>query len=246
MKKLVLSLAIGVALLSSGSARSEDAAAALGGNAHGAHAQSQALATGTVIETMNSSGYTYVQVDTGTRKIWAAAPAFEVSVGDQVTVPAGAPMANFHSKTLDRSFEMIYFVRGVTVAGSAEAARQSAHPEISSAAPGVAIDPGEIARADGGLTIAEIFDKGSDLAGQEIIVRGKVVKFTPRIMGTNFVHLADGTTSEDGRSDLTITTKTDVSVGSIVTVRGTLGADKDFGFNYRYDFIVEDASVTEE
>jgi hypothetical protein len=246
MKKAMLSLAIGAALLAPLSVRGEVTADTPGKGAPGPHAGFQASreATGTVIETMDSGGYTYVQVDTGAQSIWAAAPRFEVSVGDRVTVPPGAPMANFYSKTLDRSFEMIYFVGGVVLEDTAGAAPQPAHPEI--AAPGAAIEMGEIARADGGVTIAEIFDGGTELAGQEIIVRGKVVKFTPRIMGTNFLHLVDGTTSKDGRSDLTATTQTEVSVGAIVTVRGTLGTDKDFGFNYQYDVIVEDASVTED
>jgi hypothetical protein len=244
----MLSLAIAAALLAPLSVRSEDAADTTGSGAPGPQATFQASrqATGTVIETMDSGGYTYVQVDTGTGSIWAAAPAFEVSVGDRVTVPPGAPMANFYSKTLDRTFEMIYFVAGVGVEDPVGAAPQPAHPEIVSATSGAAIAPGDIPRADGGVTIAEIFDGGTELAGQEIIVRGKVVKFTPKIMGTNFLHLSDGTVSEDGRDDLTVTTQADVEVGSVVTVRGTLGTDKDFGLNYQYDVIVEDASVTEE
>jgi hypothetical protein len=192
MKKAMLSLAIGAALLAPLSVRGEVTADTPGKGAPGPHAGFQASreATGTVIETMDSGGYTYVQVDTGAQSIWAAAPRFEVSVGDRVTVPPGAPMANFYSKTLDRSFEMIYFVGGVVLEDTAGAAPQPAHPEI--AAPGA------------------------------------------------------GTTSKDGRSDLTATTQTEVSVGAIVTVRGTLGTDKDFGFNYQYDVIVEDASVTED
>ena len=69
-----------------------------------------AVGTGTVVETMNSGGYTYVQVDTGSKEIWAAAPESLVKVGDQVAIPEGMPMRNFHSKTLDRDFELIYFV----------------------------------------------------------------------------------------------------------------------------------------
>jgi hypothetical protein len=36
---------------------------------------------------MNSGGYTYVQVDTGSEQVWAAAPEFQVQVGDAVIVP---------------------------------------------------------------------------------------------------------------------------------------------------------------
>ena len=34
--------------------------------------------------------------------------------------------------------------------------------------------------------------------------------------------------------------------GDTVLVRGTLGTDKDFGFGYKYELIVEDADVAKE
>ena len=39
--------------------------------------------SGKVVETMNTAGYTYVQVDTGTQKVWAASTQFAVKVGDK-------------------------------------------------------------------------------------------------------------------------------------------------------------------
>ena len=66
--------------------------------------------TGTVVETINAATYTYVQVGTGKEKIWAAAPAFQVKVGDKVTVPPGLAMRNYQSKTLKRTFDTVYFV----------------------------------------------------------------------------------------------------------------------------------------
>ena len=81
--------------------------------------------TGTVVETMSTAGYTYVQVDTGTEKIWAAAPEMQVKVGDKVTVPPGAPMRNFHSKTLNRSFDFVYFVPSISVPGAGNDTGQS-------------------------------------------------------------------------------------------------------------------------
>jgi hypothetical protein len=73
--------------------------------------------TGKVVETMNAGNYTYVQVDDGSRKIWAAAPQFAVAVGDKVVVPDGMAMRDFHSKTLGRTFDLVSFVSGVEVAG---------------------------------------------------------------------------------------------------------------------------------
>ena len=69
--------------------------------------------TGKVLETMNAGGYTYVHVDNGTEKIWAAAPQFEAKVGEKVTVPEGMPMKDYESKTLNRKFDVVYFVGAI-------------------------------------------------------------------------------------------------------------------------------------
>jgi hypothetical protein len=204
--------------------------------------------SGKVVETMNAAGYTYVRVDTGEQQLWFAAPGFEVAVGDEVEVPVGAEMRDHYSKTLDRSFEVIYFVGGIRVEGAADDSPKprSAHSGAGRAAIADGFDLSGITPADGGKTIAEIFDAGGDLAGQVVSVRGRVVKFSGQILGTNFLHLRDGTSSKQGQADLTVTTKTEVAVGSLVVVSGVVTADKDFGFGYSYDLIVEDASVTVE
>ena len=66
-------------------------------------------ASGTVLETMDASSYTYVRVKTATGDIWAAATQFKVKVGDKVVVPLNMPMQNFHSGTLNRTFPVVYF-----------------------------------------------------------------------------------------------------------------------------------------
>lgn len=68
---------------------------------------------GTVVETMNAGGYTYVCVDNGGKKQWAAVPATEVKVGDSVEVAPGTVMPNFSSKSLRRTFESIVFSGGL-------------------------------------------------------------------------------------------------------------------------------------
>lgn len=70
---------------------------------------------GEVTETMNAGGYTYVQVKAGETSIWLAAPETEIAVGQTVAWNGGMRMPNFHSNTLDRSWDEIYFVEGVTV-----------------------------------------------------------------------------------------------------------------------------------
>ena len=93
--------------------------------------------------------------------------------------------------------------------------------------------------------MAEINTGKGKLAGKPVLVRGRVVKFNPMIMGKNWLHIRDGSGAE-GTNDLTVTTDTKVKVGDLVVVSGTLSADRDFGSGYKYGLIVENAKVTVE
>jgi hypothetical protein len=205
--------------------------------------------SGTVVETMDSGGYTYVLVDTGKQEIWATAPKFAVKVGDAVMVPGGMPMENYVSKTLNREFALVYFVGAIKVAGSGDgpgkAGMPEGHPAVTEASGKPASDLAEIKVTKAGKTIQEIFAGKADLSGKAVQVRGKVVKFSPEIMGKNWLHLQDGTGAA-GTNDLTVTTSSRVPVGATVLVNGMLSTDKDFGYGYKYDVILDDAQVVVE
>jgi len=69
--------------------------------------------TGKITEIVNAGGITYVEVDTGREKVWAAGLADEsLSAGDTISFSAAMPMQNFHSKSLNRDFALIYFATG--------------------------------------------------------------------------------------------------------------------------------------
>jgi hypothetical protein len=213
--------------------------------------------SGKVIETMNAAGYTYVHVDTGTEQFWAAAPETAVKVGDTVGVPEGMPMANFQSKALNRTFDVVYFVPALITEGGglpgAPVSMPAGHPPTVN---GMADSPGApkvtapaevtlkgIAKAD--QTVADIYAQKTELAGKPVKVRGKVVKFSSGIMGKNWVHLQDGS-GQPGSNDLTVTTLATANIGDTVLVSGNLTVGKDFGYGYQYDVIIEDAKVTKE
>ena len=71
------------------------------------------------------------------------------------------------------------------------------------------------------------------------------MKYTPGVMDRNWIHVRDGS-GEDGTNDLTVTTDTSANVGDKVIVKGTLATNKDFGFGYAYEVILENASVISE
>ena len=206
--------------------------------------------SGTVLETMDAAGYTYVQVDTGKEKFWAAAPQLVVKVGDDVVVSEGVPMPDYHSKTLDRTFDVVYFVPSIRVAGAEKPTGDmpADPPSMNRGKPVVEttdVDLSGITPAEGGQTVADLFAKKADLDGKPVKVRGKVVKFSPEIMGKNWIHLQDGTGAA-GTNDLTVTTSAMVKKGDTVIISGVLVIDKDFGYGYAYDVIIEDAEVTVE
>lgn len=70
---------------------------------------------GKVTETMDSGGYTYVQVEENGQKLWVAVMQTKVKVGDTVEFPDSPPMINFQSKTLKRTFDKIIFAPGIKV-----------------------------------------------------------------------------------------------------------------------------------
>lgn len=227
--------------------------------------------SGIVTETINAQGYTYVQVESNGEKIWAATPQFAVSEGDMVVIPEGMPMHNYYSQSLDREFELVYFVESILNASTASASTATpapgqmpeGHPPISGAAnpsaaqmpaghPPISGAPAQVELADvdkleDGMSIAEIYAARGDLSGKEVKLRGKVVKFSPQIMGTNWIHLQDGSGSaEAGTHDLTVTTGEQLKVGDIVVASGAVTLDKDFGHGYFYDLIIENAVVAVE
>ena len=92
-------------------------------------------------------------------------------------------------------------------------------------------------------TVEELVTKRTELKDKPVLVRGKVVKFNPEIMGKNWVHLRDGSGSAaDGSNDILVTTMASTKVGDVVTVEGTVRTDKDFGAGYSYRVLIEDAT----
>jgi hypothetical protein len=225
--------------------------------------------SGTVVETMNTAGYTYVQVDTGSQKVWAATTHFAVNKGDNVTVIGGMPMAGFHSKSLNRDFDVIYFsgkialhLPGANVPEKAPAlppghpalpdqaspALPPNHPPVTDlAAPARRVDLTGIKKAEGGSTVQEIIAGSARFAGQPVKVRGKVVRYNAMVMGKNWLHIQDGSGSADKKdNDLTVTTAMPAKLGDTVLVTGNIATDRDFGAGYRYSVVLEDARITIE
>jgi predicted RNA-binding protein len=99
-----------------------------------------------------------------------------------------------------------------------------------------------IEKAEGGITIAELFSNKKDYSGKVVRIKGKVTKVNPAIMEKNWIHLQDGTIYE-GEFDLTVTADILPEAGSIVTIEGKVALDKDFGYGYSYPVLLEEAKI---
>lgn len=225
--------------------------------------------TGTVLETFNAAGYSYLRLQTANGEEWAAVRETDLKKGQKVTVLADMTAEKFESKTLKRTFDKIVFgtVAGDQAAAPAtaaavpagmQAAMPKGHPAtgaMAANAMGTAadhmkpkVDVGNISvpKAEGSdaKTVAEVWGAKSSINGKPVVVRGKVVKYLGGIMGKNWIHLRDGSGNEaKGDNDLTITTDDVVAVGDVVVVTGKVSVDKDFGAGYQYPVIVENAAV---
>ena len=81
------------------------------------HSQTAAMQdsglSGRVVETMDSGGYTYAQIETASgKKLWLAVPKTKITKGQNMSFIPGATMMNFRSKTLKRTFDEIIFSPG--------------------------------------------------------------------------------------------------------------------------------------
>jgi len=203
-----------------------------------------------VLEAINTSSYTYLRVTENSAEKWLAVPLMEAKVGQTYYYATEMLMTNFVSKELNRTFETIFFLDGVSteppVEGKApvqpDAQVQNQEPHSGNAEITVEKANVKVTPAKGGITIAELFSKKDSYNGKIVKIKGQVSKYSAEIMGANWVHIQDGT-SFNGKYDLTITTSKEVKIGDIVTFQGRIGLNKDLGAGYFYDVIMEEATT---
>lgn len=211
-----------------------------------------------VKEVIQTSNYTYLRVDKNKQEQWIAIGKMDVKEGDVVYYTKGLEMNNFKSPELGRTFESVLFVSEISDKPIEEETipegmpkgmgGSSNMPEVHGSQPSKpTIEKQEIKvdQPQGGTNIATLFEKKSELAGKRVTVRGKVTKINSGIMDRNWIHIQDGTSFGD-KFDLTVTTLTEPAVGDIVTYTGTIVVDKDFGYGYSYEVLLENAEPVKE
>jgi hypothetical protein len=174
-------------------------------------------------------------------------------------------MEDFHSNELDRTFESVLFLDAIypgsaPQSGGAQAemsAQESPMPSMGEASmpmhgtsqedtPGSRVvtekSDVQVERAEGAISIAELFADPASFEGKKIRVTGEVTKFNPYIMDRNWVHVQDGTDYR-GKFDLTATTAEFFETGNQITLEGILALNRDFGYGYSYELLLENATA---
>ncbi len=218
------------------------------------HPQTNNVHVAKVIETMDAAGYTYVKVDEDGQIYWIAGPESKVTVGSNVSYLEQMMMQDFTSKTLNRTFDMLMFTSTIIPEGKADSAAaapavaaQAAAPHYSDtqAAQQAPSDTINVAKAEGGYTVEELYAKKAALKGQKVTLKAKVIKVSKNIMGKDWVHLQDGTGVAGSSDDIVATgLNTTVQAGDTVTATATLNTDVDLGYGYFFTVILEESSFT--
>ena len=196
-----------------------------------------------VVEVIQASNYTYLQVDEDGEPYWIAVSKGDFDEGDVIYHLTGMEMRDFESKELDRTFDVIYFVQDISDAPIYQT-QQMVGGQTEPQKPRLSKEDVTVELPEGAVSIADLYANLADYEGKTVTVRGEVMKTNFDIMDRNWIHIQDGTGDED-HFDLTVTTKDTPQKGDVVTYRGKVSVNRDFGMGYFYELILEDAEVVE-
>lgn len=194
-------------------------------------------------QVLQTSNYTYILVNEGSKEYWIAVSRMAIEEGQTVYFDQGAEMVDFHSKELDQDFASIFFV-SVASLTPRKAGMNTTNPMQGSTPqkPELTKQDIKVERAEGSISIAELYNNKANYSGKTVKITGKVTKANPEIMSRNWYHIQDGTSSGEF-FDLTLTSSEMINVGATVTFEGVIAVDKDFGAGYFYPVIMENSKV---
>ncbi len=193
-----------------------------------------------VADVLQTPNYTYIKASENGNEFWIAVTKMQPEKGETLYFSKSMEMKNFKSDALNRTFESVLFVQDISQTPPS-AQKPVNHPQVySQSKEDVNITP-----LKDGTTIAQIYDKKDDLNGQTVKVKGKVVKYNPHIMGRNWIHIQDGTSSGNN-FDLMVTSPDSAKAGDVVVVEGTVEINQDFGAGYAYPVMLSNATIKEQ
>ena len=222
--------------------------------------------SGTVLTVKSGGGYCYLEIKGEAGNFWAATRPNEAKKGDAVQLINPMKMEKFHVKSLDRTFDAIYFADDVLVNGKGKATATSkpmgmgmsnmtSNPHRTEAAQAMAnphqkgnghmtgakdFDASGVKPQNGSISIGELLKNPEKYSGKVVLIHGLVTKYLPMIMKKNWLHLAD---ASSGAGYLVATTDAEFKVGDTVMLSGKVELNKDFGYGYKYAVLLTEAKA---
>ena len=190
--------------------------------------------TGIVNQTIDVTGYTYIEITDSTGSLWVAGYSTQLDNGTEITA-TGNLHTEFSSTQLGRTFDIILFAESVS--DGTTSVSNSPH---SSPHGGSTIVTGDInvTHVDGGTRIEDIKSMSATLDGQVVKVSAVVVKST-ELIDDYFLTLDDGTGQLKARCPKTFS----ISQGDSVVVTGSVMTDVDLGSGYYYEVLLQITDV---
>ncbi len=194
-----------------------------------------------VKEVIQTPDYTYMRLRENKDEYWAAVDRNDnIKKNGTYYFDKWMEMEDFKSEALDRTFESIFFIDRFSDKPFPSPKKVKKEKTGSAHINKMAVEYVEPAK--GGITLAELLADPGIYKGKTVIVRGQVVKYTPAVLNMNWVHIQDGTQA-DGKFDLAVTTHDTCKIGDVVTFKGKIILNKDFGYGYSYDVLLENAEM---
>ena len=208
--------------------------------------EAEKLHTVVVKEVIQTPTYTYLNVNEGDKNFWIAVNSGEAKVGETYFYVGGLLKENFESKELNKTFDELYLIGNLVSAnhGNQMSSNDSKNEDLGAVKEPVTNSvKTNIIRQNGSVKISEIVNNPKKYEGQTVQIDGECTKINNGIMGKNWIHLKDGSKDD---FDLVITSNDEVTVGSIVTIKGDVVLNKDFGAGYKYDLILENGVIVKK
>jgi hypothetical protein len=195
-----------------------------------------------VEEVLQTTSYTYLHVKENDTLKWLAMPTINAKPGETYYYVGAMPMKDFESKELHRKFDEVLFLGGVTTEPISanggkkpgEAYTRKANPEIKQAI--------KIEKPADCISIGTLLSQKETLAGKTVKIKAQVTKYSPAIMDKNWIHIQDGT-ENNGKFDFVVTSTGTAKVGDVVVLEGKITLNKDFGYGYKFEVMMEEAVI---
>ncbi len=197
-----------------------------------------------VLEVLQVNSYTYLLVKENDIERWLAVPSINVEIGEIYFYKGGMEMSDFESKELNKTFDSVLFLGSISKTpgdkeklsfqhSSTIKLQKTLKPIIEKLI--LTIEP-----VNDGISIAELLKNKKKYENKTVKIKGQVTKFNSQIMSKNWIHLQDGT-EFNGNFGIILTTNAEVKLGDIIIMEGKVFLDRDFGYGYFYDLIIENS-----